>query len=136
MSEELTPGEQQASEFVMRELAKGVSKSEIVGALVRQGWLEETAVQFVDDFVDNIERRVKGHTMFPEAQQIMDAVTRKYKHRMLYGVVLAVGGTVVTIASYSAAGATGVYVVAWGAIAFGAISFFRGLIGWLRTRMR
>jgi len=49
---------------------------------------------------------------------------------------LAVGGTVVTIGSYSAAGATGVYVVAWGAIVFGTISLFRELCGWLKTRMR
>jgi hypothetical protein len=47
------------------------------------------------------------------------------------------GGTVVTIATYSAAASSptgGRYIVAWGAIVFGIIDFFRGLFGWLENK--
>jgi hypothetical protein len=46
---------------------------------------------------------------------------------MLYGALWCIGGTVVTVASFSAASGGGRYVVAWGAIVFGGIQFFRGL---------
>lgn len=46
---------------------------------------------------------------------------------MLQGALWCIGGTVVTVASYSAASSGGRYVVAWGAIVFGATPFFRGL---------
>jgi hypothetical protein len=49
---------------------------------------------------------------------------------MIIGGVVCAIGTVITIASYTAAeeGGGGHYVIAWGAIIFGAIRFFRGLI--------
>jgi hypothetical protein len=47
---------------------------------------------------------------------------------MLLGALWCIGGTVVTVVSYSAAsGGGGRYIIAWGAIIFGAIQFFRGL---------
>jgi hypothetical protein len=50
------------------------------------------------------------------------------KKNMIYGGLWAVGGTVVTVWTYaSASDGGGHYVVAWGAIIFGAIQFFRGL---------
>jgi len=50
------------------------------------------------------------------------------KHMIMGAVVCAIGITV-TVASYSSAEeGGGSYVVAWGAIVFGAIQFFRGLI--------
>jgi hypothetical protein len=45
----------------------------------------------------------------------------------LYGGLWCVGGIIVTAVTYSAASGGGSYVVAWGAILFGAIQFFRGL---------
>lgn len=49
------------------------------------------------------------------------------KKNMIYGGLWAVGGTVVTVATMASASDGGHYVVAWGAIIFGAIQFFRGL---------
>ena len=46
---------------------------------------------------------------------------------MLYGALWSVGGLLVTILTYSAASDGGTYVVAWGAVIFGAIQFFKGL---------
>lgn len=53
---------------------------------------------------------------------------------MLYGTLWAIGGTVVTAVTYSAASGGGVYVIAWGAIVFGIIDFFIGLFGWLKYK--
>ena len=52
------------------------------------------------------------------------------RQNMIYGALWCVGGLIVTAVTYNAAAATGggKYVVAWGAIVFGAIQFFRGLI--------
>lgn len=46
---------------------------------------------------------------------------------MLYGALWCVGGLLVTILTYSAASDGGTYVIAWGAVIFGAIQFFKGL---------
>lgn len=51
---------------------------------------------------------------------------------MLYGALWCVGGLLVTILTYSAASDGGTYVVAWGAVIFGAIQFVQGLIQKLR----
>jgi len=51
--------------------------------------------------------------------------------RMLRGALWCIGGILVTGITYLAASGPGggTYVVAWGAIVFGAIQFFRGLTG-------
>jgi hypothetical protein len=54
-------------------------------------------------------------------------VNEQAKKNMLYGALWCIGGIVVTAATYSSAEGGGRYVVAWGAIIFGAIQFFRGL---------
>lgn len=46
---------------------------------------------------------------------------------MLYGALWCVGGLLATILTYSAASDGGTYVVAWGAVIFGAIQFFKGV---------
>lgn len=50
---------------------------------------------------------------------------------MIYGALWLVGGTVVTVVTYSAASGGGTYFVAWGAIVFGGIQFVRGLINYM-----
>jgi len=52
--------------------------------------------------------------------------------RMLYGALWCVGGILVTVVSYASAARSpfgGTYIVAWGAIVFGALRFFQGLSG-------
>ena len=46
---------------------------------------------------------------------------------MMYGALWCVGGILVTVLTYSAASDGGTYVIAWGAVIFGAIQFFKGL---------
>jgi len=84
---------------------------EVKQYLVRQGLDEQSASQVVD----NVE------------QQIIVAKKERAKKDMLFGALWCGGGIVVTAATYSAASGGGSYVVAWGAILFGAIQFFRGV---------
>ena len=46
---------------------------------------------------------------------------------MLYAALWCIGGLLVTFLTYSAASDGGTYVVAWGAVIFGAIQFLKGL---------
>lgn len=46
---------------------------------------------------------------------------------MLYGALWCIGGLLVTFLTYWAASGGGTYVVAWGAVIFGAIQFFKGV---------
>ena len=50
------------------------------------------------------------------------------RKNMIYGALWCIGGIVVTVVTYSIASGGGTYIIAWGAIVFGAIQFFRGLI--------
>lgn len=79
--------------------------------LMEKGMPEEA----VNKIVDHVE------------QQIYQARRDRASKDMLYGALWCIGGTVVTVATYSAASGGGRYVVAWGAIIFGAIQFFKGL---------
>jgi len=49
------------------------------------------------------------------------------RKNMLFGALWCIGGIVVTAATYSAASGGGTYVIAWGAIAAGAVQFFLGV---------
>ena len=53
------------------------------------------------------------------------------ERRMLFGALWCIGGVFVTAITYMAASGPGggTYIVAWGAIVFGGIQFFRGLTG-------
>jgi hypothetical protein len=59
-----------------------------------------------------------------------EALKRAARKNMLYGALWCIGGIVITALSYQAAvnGGGGKYVLAWGAILFGGIQFFRGMI--------
>jgi hypothetical protein len=46
---------------------------------------------------------------------------------MLFGALWCFGGIVVTAMTYQAASNGGHYIIAWGAVLFGAIQFLRGL---------
>ena len=128
MSEGLTPEEQKAidelSEAVASEIAEGKSKEIIVRELVKQDWPEDAATQFVN----NIEQAINDYKESPEGRKVL---ADKYARHMIYGILWAVGGTVVTVATYTAASNGGTYFVAWGAIVFGIIDFFRGWYGWI-----
>ena len=131
MPEELTREEQEAleklSEAVATELAGGKSQEQITKDLVKQGWPEESAM----NFVQNISVALEQYKESPEGKHILAS---KYKRHMIYGLLWTIGGTAITIATFSAASGGGFYIVAWGAIIWGIIDFFRGLFGWLKYK--
>jgi uncharacterized protein YoaH (UPF0181 family) len=122
---------EQLAQYVAQSLTSGKNKGGIAKELVKQGWSKETAVQFVDDIEQELKRRAEEYKSTPEGRQ---AMAGQYKRHMLYGSLWAVGGTAVTIATYEAASEGGFFIVAWGAIIFGIIDFFRGLFGWLKYK--
>lgn len=81
-------------------------------ALIEQGLDEESA----SIVVSNLE------------QQIKEAKKEGANEDIMYGALWCVGGLIVTAVTYSAASGGGTYVVAWGAILFGAIQFIKGLV--------
>ena len=93
-------------------MRSGMKDQDIVNNLVEQGLDSESATAVVNnlDQMRNEQVRAQG------------------KKNMAFGALWAVGGTVVTAATYSAASGGGTYVVAWGAIVFGAIQFIQGLV--------
>ena len=63
----------------------------------------------------------------PAQQRPNSAQNERAQKDMLYGALWCIGGIVVTALTYSAASEQGgTYVIAWGAILFGAIQFLRG----------
>lgn len=94
------------------QMKNGASSQQIQSMLVEKGIDQESAATVVSNL----------------ARMRSEAIREASKKNMLYGALWCIGGIVVTAATYSAASGGGKYVVAWGAILFGAIQFFRGLI--------
>jgi len=90
---------------------EGKSATETVHALIDQGLSTETA----SIVVANIE------------QQINAVKKSSGSKNMIWGAIWCIGGTVVTVATFSAAAEGGRFVLAWGAILFGGIQFLYGL---------
>ena len=94
-------------------LRRGMPREKVEEVLRAQGFDPATASAIVQqaDGLKN-ERRNAG------------------KRHMITGAIFCVAGIIITAVSYSAAaeGGGGTYVVTWGAIIFGGIQFFRGLI--------
>ncbi len=114
----LTQEQQEQAVKAVYELAaqkmKAKESDESIIASLKQSGLEEDAARTV---VTNLRNAV--------AEQKHKAGTKN----MIYGALWCVGGIIVTAVTFSiASDRGGTYVVAWGAIAFGAIQFFRGLI--------
>ena len=87
------------------------SIEETKAALIENGLRAEDA----DVVIANLQKQYK--------QEKREAGNKN----MLYGALWCVGGLLVTILTYSAASDGGTYVVAWGAVIFGAIQFFKGM---------
>jgi hypothetical protein len=129
MADELTSEERRQlddlTHAVASELAQDKKPEKIVQELVKQGWPEDEAATFVRRVADALQEYQDS----PEARRMLAS---KYARQMVYGIFWAVGGTAVTIWTYATATGGGSYVVAWGAIVFGIIAFFRGLFGWMK----
>lgn len=96
------------------ELAKAnLTRPEIERKLMDKGLDEESAAVVVKN-------------LFQARSKVLKEQGRK---NMLYGALWCAGGAIVTLVTYdSASKGGGRYIVAWGAIIFGAIQFFRGLM--------
>lgn len=115
--EENTAEQQQAVEQVYKFAADLMVRQEKNSYETRkeleaQGLSEESA----RIIVDNLET------------QINEAKKSRANKDMLYGGLWFFGGLIVTIVSFSAASGGGSYVVAYGAIIFGGIQFFKGVM--------
>ena len=112
MSDEAQDDVQAVYDYAAKQLMKDVPPEKVVQSLVEQGLKESDARTVVDQLVVAKREALKKHG----------------QKQMLYGGLWCIGGIVVTAATYQmAADGGGKYVVAWGAILFGAIQFFRGL---------
>lgn len=104
-------------------LREGKSPSEVEDALVKKGIERQTAAIVVSKLVS-----VREATAVRMGAAVTEANKEAGTRNMLIGGLICAVGLIVTIATYSAASSGGgQYVVAWGAIVFGAIRFFRGL---------
>ena len=99
---------------VFNGLRRGESAASAEKALVAKG-LDQASASAVVQGVQNFNAAF--------AKTIKSAGGRS----ALFGALWCVGGTIVTVATYEAAQGGGTYVVAWGAIVFGAIQMLRGL---------
>jgi hypothetical protein len=91
------------------------SADEAIVTRLKQGGLEEPAA-----------RGVVGHLHSQKT-------TKAAKVNVVMGAVVCAVGIIVTVATYSAAEGGGSYVVAWGAIVFGALQLLAGLWMWARV---
>jgi len=113
-------------EKVVKFLKEGKSRTEIVAELIKQNWTRKKANQFVSN-IDNTLKR--------QSPEYRKSVAKRYRTNMIVALIIGAVGTIVTIASYNMALTSGGrYLICWGAIFFGIIYFFVGLIGWLRYR--
>ncbi len=96
-------------------LRAGKPRYEVEDALVAKGIERKTAVVVVDKLI-----------AAPALTRSADERDKGFSD-MVIGGLIALVGIVVTAVTYSAASGGGRYVIAWGAIVFGAIRFFKGL---------
>lgn len=87
------------------------SPEEVKANLVEMGMDNESA----DTIINNLLAQIEG------------VKKERANKDMIYGALWCIGGIIVTAVTYQAASGGGTYVVAWGAIIFGAVQFFKGL---------
>ena len=71
-----------------------------------------------------IEGFIPGKTRLRVIPEKTKALARK---NMISGALWCIGGIIVTAATYSASSSGGSYIIAWGAILFGALQFIQGV---------
>jgi uncharacterized protein (DUF433 family) len=113
-------------ELIPHELARGTSKGQIIKGLIKIGWNRTAARQFVFQ----IDKALQS------SPQWKLRTSRRYKKYMIAGGSAFIGGLALTAITFYEAAARdgGTIYVFWHAIAFGALAFLWGLIGWLKNR--
>jgi hypothetical protein len=105
------PAHQQAFRAATQQLQSGRSTTTAVLTLTSAGVNEKDATDFV----------------IAANKRITEAKRKQASRDILYGSLWCGGGLIVTMVTYGMATGGGSYMVAWGAIIFGAIQLFRGL---------
>lgn len=101
-------------QFAANMMRHGSSEYRIEQALIEKGLTQEAA----RTVVGNLSRLRR------------EAIRKAAQRQMLIGGAVCLIGLAITILSYNAAASNprgGSYVIAWGAVIFGGIQFFRGL---------
>jgi len=115
MSEEQLSDEgvvQEIYALAAEQMRSGASGPEIQSMLVEKGLNQEAAATVIENLTS----------------MRSEAVRSAGRKNMLYGALWCIGGIVITAVTYTSARPGGTYLVTWGAIVFGAIQFFRGLM--------
>ena len=98
--------------FAAQLLKQGLTQDDIKIRLMQEGLPEDAATAVIDNLM----------------QMQMEAKRRAGRRNMVVGALWAVGGLIVTGASYAAAGAGDRYILAWGAVVFGLVQVVRGFM--------
>ena len=116
--EELTEEEMVRAvyEFAAEQMESGASERHVQDVLIDNGLDKESAMIVVSNLT-----RMRA-----------EAVGAAGKKEMLHGALWCIGGVAVTAVTYSLASEGIPFIVAFGAIIFGGIQFFRGLVQWIR----
>ncbi len=104
--------EQQAYNFAADQIINQRRPSEEVADMLVQKGLDRTTAYSIEQSMNT---------------QNDDGKKERARKDMIYGGLWFFGGIIVTLVTYSSASGGGSYVVAWGAILFGGIQFFRGV---------
>lgn len=96
--------------YVFNEKELGISDEEITKGLLARGLDEEHAALIINTIESKTKEILAGHDS-----------------DVLRGLITCVIGIAITLWTYSAASNGSVYIIAWGAIVFGIIRFFKGV---------
>lgn len=88
---------------------EGKTDKEVLDAIKEKGATEENAADVLNSLVPVLKSIISAHSK-----------------NMQTGLLICGAGLVITFSSYSLASGGGTYIVAWGAILFGAIRMFKG----------
>ena len=103
-------------EFAAWQMESGAADREVEALLIENGLDQEPAMIVVSNL----------------SRMRSEAIGSAGKKDMLYGALWCVGGTAVTVVTYGLASKGVPFIIAFGAIIFGGIQFFRGLVQWMR----
>ena len=116
--------EQQAlsglAELVAHDLVKGKGRKAVIAQLIQRGFSEPAVEQLVADV----------------AYQLNPVFIKKFKRRMVRGLLWTIAGIVVTVGTFIFAEQLGgMSLLCYGAILWGLVDFVAGLVGWLTYRV-
>ena len=102
----------QAYEYAINQIIHGGKHpNDVISELVIEGLAIEDAQAIVANIMHKMHEKQK----------------QKSNKDILYGALWCLGGLLLTWITYDAASKGGTYIVAWGAILFGALQFLKGV---------